>query len=596
MDSMQDNKEDRKLELVSEGSIAVLPFRNLSSEKENEYFSDGITEDLINALTKIEGLSVIARSSSFTFKNQDIDPGVAGGQLGVAYILEGSVRKAGNRVRVAAQLIKVSDCFHLFSETYDRELKDIFEVQDDISRKIAQKFTDIVGIPAAKQKLVTSATENTEAYELYLKGRYHLSKGSLEGTNSAIQYFELALIKDKNFVLPVTGLAACYTFLGGSGLMPVNEAFQQAKEYAVKSNLIDDGVAETHLALAKSFFWCDWDFKNTGCSIKKAIQLSPGNSDIHGFNSVYLMASGQLDDALIEARLSTRLDPLSVEGKFRLGEVYYRSERYLEAIEIFNEILSENSFYKQASVFKAWSHLFMGDFDQAMEIFSEIPITTEKSITFYGGLALCYNKRMQYDKVLECLQHFNAEIDSGNLQWNHYNYTLIFRALGESKKMFESLERCLEEKNTPMIFVRVDPIWNEYRKDPVFIDLVEKAFVSGKGGQTITLKTDTKEEFILDLNTLICVEAQENYSRILWAREDQLREKLLRVTLKHVEEQIASDSILRCHRSYIINTGASFTILGNSNGYRLKSAMVKEAIPVSRSLGKEIVAKLKGLQ
>jgi adenylate cyclase len=590
---MQVNKDLKNRKLVSEGSIAVLPFRNLSSEKENEYFSDGITEELINALTKIEGLSVIARSSAFAFKNQDIDPGVAGVQLGVAYILEGSVRKSGNRVRVTAQLIKVSDCFHLFSESYDRELKDIFEVQDDISRKIAQKFRDIVGIPLSKQKLVTSSTENSEAYELYLKGRFHLSKGSFEGTKSAIQYFEVALIKDKDFVLPVTGLAACYTFLGGSELMPAHEAFQKAKEYANKSNLIDDGVAETHLALAKSTFWCDWDLENTGVSIKKAIQLSPGTSGIHGFNSVYLMASGHLDDALVEARLATRLDPLSIEGKFRLGEIYYRSERYIEAIEIFIEILSENPFYKQASIFKAWSHLFLGDFDQARAIFSEIPITSEKSIVFYGGLALCYNKLMLYDKVLECLQLFNAEIDQGNLHWKHYNYVLIFRALGESKKMFESLERCLEEKNTPMIFVRVDPIWNEYRTDPVFIELVEKSFSPGKGEQTIALKTDTREEFILDLNSLICVEAQENYSRILWTQDDQLQEKLLRVTLKHIEQQVANDVIVRCHRSYIINTSAPFTILGNSNGYHLKSNLLKETIPVSRSLGKEVVAKLK---
>jgi len=209
----------------------------MSSDKENEYFCDGITEEIINALTKVEGLSVIARASAFAFKNQDIDPRKVGSQLGVAFILEGSVRKSGSKVRVTAQLIKTSDCFHLFSEVYDRELKDIFEVQDDISIKIVQEFTDKVGIPESIKVLVTSSTENIEAYELYLKGRFNLSKGSLEATKAAIQYFEAALRKDKDFALPLAGLASCYTFLGGSGLMEAGKAFKRAKEFASTSTL-----------------------------------------------------------------------------------------------------------------------------------------------------------------------------------------------------------------------------------------------------------------------------------------------------------------------------------------------------------------------
>ena len=315
---MEIHNEFHNKELVGEDSIAVLPFRNMSSDKENEYFSDGITEELINALTKVEGLNVIARSSAFAFKDQDIDPREVGSQLSVAFLLEGSVRKAGDKVRVTAQLIKVSDCFHVFSEVYDRELKDIFEVQDDISNKIVQKFTDNIGVPGAKKRLVTSSTENIEAYELYLKGRYNLSKGSLEAAKTAVQYFETALKKDKDFVLPIAGLAACYTYLGGSGLMHATHAFQKAKEYANKANLIDESVAETHLALAESSFWCDWDFKNTGLSVRKAIQLSPGTSNIHGFNSVFLMAGGKLDEALIEAQLATKLDPLSLKPKFTI--------------------------------------------------------------------------------------------------------------------------------------------------------------------------------------------------------------------------------------------------------------------------------------
>ncbi len=578
---------------ASENSIAVLPFRNMSSDKENEYFCDGITEELINALTKVEGLSVIARSSAFAFKNQDIDPREVGNQLGVAFILEGSVRKAGSKVRVTAQLIKTSDCFHLFSEVYDRELKDIFEVQDDISNKIVQEFTDKVGVPKLKRNLVTSSTKNIEAYELYLKGRFNLSKGSLEATKAAIQYFEAALKKDKDFVLPLAGLASCYTFLGGSGLMESGKAFEKAKEFASTSNLNDEGLAETHLSLAISLFWHDWDFENTGISIKKAIQLSPGTSSIHGFNSLVLMARGKIDEAFIEANLATKLDPLSLSGKFHLGELYYRSERFIEANEIFDEILAKNPYFKQANIFKAWCHLFLGDLDLAISIFKKIPITVDEHLVFYGGLAFAYYKNRQYDKVFNCLQTFNSEVDKGNLHWLNFNYTLIFRALGETEKMYEYLEKCLEMKDTPLIFINVDPLWNEFRDDPQFAALLEKTFAPVKKDRMVRLQTDTREVFTINLEDLVYVEAQENYSKIVWIDKDEVREKLLRVTLKKIEDQVVDDAIVRCHRSYIINTKVNFTILGNSNGYYLESDLLKHTIPISRSIGKEIVRKLK---
>ena len=175
---MQTQVDYNSKESVNENSIVVLPFRNISSDVENEYFSDGITEEIINALTKVNGLNVIARTSAFAFKGKDMDLRDVGTQLKVAYVLEGSVRKAGNRVRVTTQLVKASDGFHIFSETYDRELQDIFKVQDDISNKIAQKFADSIGIKKKGLNLVGSSTGSMEAYELYLKGRFNLSKDS----------------------------------------------------------------------------------------------------------------------------------------------------------------------------------------------------------------------------------------------------------------------------------------------------------------------------------------------------------------------------------------------------------------------------------
>ncbi len=305
------------------------------------------------------------------------------------------------------------------------------------------------------------------------------------------------------------------------------------------------------------------------------------------------MATGRLDEALIEAHLANKLDPLSLKGKFRLGELYYRSERFIEAIEIFDEILSENSFFNQASIFKAWSHLFLGDLELAINIFSHIPITIDESITFYGGLAFAFHKLKQIDKILECLQDFKSEVAKDYSHWLNYNYTLIFRALGETEKMFEYLEKCLNEKITPLIFIQVDPVWNEFSTDPKFMELVEKSFVSEKKDRIVLIKTDTKEELEINLKNLLYIEAQGNYSKVVWIDDDRLIEKLFRVTLKNIEDQIVDSNIVRCHRSFIINTKVKYTILGNSNGYRLKSKLLKHTIPISRRLGKEIVSKLK---
>ncbi len=179
------------------------------------------------------------------------------------------------------------------------------------------------------------------------------------------------------------------------------------------------------------------------------------------------------------------------------------------------------------------------------------------------------------------------------MHWLNFNYTLIFRALEETEKMYEYLEMCLEMKDTPLIFINVDPVWNEFRDDPHFTTLLEKSFVPAKRDRIIQIQTDTREVFTINLENLVYVEAQENYSKIVWTVDDEVKEKLLRVTLKKIEDQLTDNAIVRCHRSYIINTKVNFVIQGNSNGYCLESDLVKHTIPISRSIGKEIVRKLK---
>jgi len=242
---------------------------------------------------------------------------------------------------------------------------------------------------------------------------------------------------------------------------------------------------------------------------------------------------------------------------------------------------------------KSWAHLFVGEHDLAIDLCRNIPVTSDTYLTFYGGLAYCYHKLGKVEDVLECLKDFKSDLLSGYSHWVSYNYTLIFLALGETEKMFEHLEKSLQDRITPLIFIRVDPVWREFKDDARFISLVEKTFIPEKKDRIVSVQSDTRETLEVNLRQLVFIEAQENYSRFVWLEGDEINEKILRVTLKKIDDQIADASIVRCHRSYIINMNFPYTIRGNSNGYRLTSKKFRDVIPISRSLGKEIIARLK---
>lgn len=229
----------------AEKSIAVLPFTNMSADPENEYFSDGISEEILNALTRVEGLQVTARSSSFFFKGKNEDIRQIGSKLGVATVLSGSVRKAGKRIRTSVQLVNTADGYHIWSEVYDTDMEDIFQVQDEISLKILNRLKENFAI-RNKEAIVKAPTENLDAYNEYLKGRFHWNKSKPEDTLIAISHFEKAIEIDPNFALPYCALSYCYSFMGSAGLMLPNEAFPKTKDYTLKAIELDPNHPESH--------------------------------------------------------------------------------------------------------------------------------------------------------------------------------------------------------------------------------------------------------------------------------------------------------------------------------------------------------------
>lgn len=317
--------------MITEKSIVVLPFVNMSADPENEYFSDGITEEIINALTKVQGLKVTARTSSFAFKNKNADVRTIGQQLGVATVLEGSVRKAGKKVRITAQLIQAKDGFHLWAKNFDRELEDIFAVQDEISLLIADQIRENFGHLEIQDHLINVPTQNIEAYNLYLKGRYNHLKWDAEGISNGIKYYQESIALDPNFAQPYFGIGFSFAMRASWG--SDKTLILQAEEYLEKGLALDDQSYQGHFVRATISFWAKWDFRTAHREYKKAIALNPSFTEAEeGLAELYTVI-GDFEKAISHTKNILVLNPLSPNHYYTKGNILFLSRKYREALE-----------------------------------------------------------------------------------------------------------------------------------------------------------------------------------------------------------------------------------------------------------------------
>src|ERR1700693_5268807 len=320
---------------ASQASIAVLPLRNMSADPGNEYFSDGMTEEIINALTKIEALRVASRTSAFAFKGKDEDVRRIGAALGVQTVLEGSVRRFGKKIRVAAQLINVADGYHLWSERYDREMEDVFAVQDEIARAIAGMLK-IRLLPAEAASLAARGAEDIEAYNDYLKGRYHFNRREAP---EAIAEFERALARDPRYTSAHTGLADAYRIYGFYGGIPTLDAFDRARLAAEKARELDPDSADVHVSLALVEHYFGWDLDEEEAQLRQAIRLAPRSAAAYSWLGLKLALTHRPAEALEMARRATELEPLSANAQTHVAGVFYAEPRVEEAVAEFRRAL-----------------------------------------------------------------------------------------------------------------------------------------------------------------------------------------------------------------------------------------------------------------
>jgi len=450
-------------------SIAVLPFVNMSCDKEQEYFGDGLAEEIINALTKIPGLKVIARTSAFAFKGKEQDITKIAEALRVNTILEGSVRKSGNRIRVTAQLITASDGSHLWSERYDREMTDVFEIQDEICQAIVGKLRVEL---KADRLTFKRYTGNVEAYNLYLKGRYYASKYTRDGLAKGKQFYEQALVLDDNYALAWHGVARFYYLMGHFGFMPPKTANAQASRAIMKAQELDEMLPEAH-SMTAIFRANEFSWKESKIEFLRAIELNPESTEVWANYSYYYLTPMQSFEEAIEAsRRALELDPLSPSLQFHLGLRYFAIRQYDRAIEQLRNALELDPQYYSAHMMLGVSYILIGKFDEGIRSCKaaekhggHIPIT----LGFLGWAYAIAGKMDEARKLLSELQELSAR---------EYvppsSAALIYIGLGEINSALEWYEKAIDEHDGMIQGLHSSPIMDPIRSHPGFKALLQK--------------------------------------------------------------------------------------------------------------------------
>jgi adenylate cyclase len=453
-------------------SVAVLPFVNMSADKHDEYLSDGMTEELINALAKVPGLRVPGRTSCFAFKGKteaDIFRKV-GDQLHVNTVLEGSVRKAGDKLRVTAQLVNAADGYHLWSEDYDGDVRDIFTFQSNVAQRVVEALQIKLDVEAARA-LAKKPTENPEAHRLYLLGRYEFGKYGEAGWTSSIRYYEQALKLDPNYALAYCGLADTYAYMGGV-VMPSKEAVVKEKEFAQRAIQLEPQLAEAHLSLACALAGA-FDWRNAQVEFDRAIELNPNLAWAYEIYAWFLGGLGRLDEAIAKDKKAIELDPLNSFFQAALAYFLYHARRYDDAIVQVKKTLELDPASTLARHLLGCCLLWKGDTAGAIAEFqrSKIMVT---GAWYQGLLGYAYaisGDRSKAEQILRELEQMAKR---------QYVSTTAFAdihlGLGEKEKALDWLEKSYQDQESACWYLTVDPIYDSVRNEPRFRALVQKVF------------------------------------------------------------------------------------------------------------------------
>lgn len=452
-------------------SIAVLPFANLSADKENEYFSDGLAEDIIDALTQVAGLRVMARTSAFAFRGKEQDVREIGARLNVESILEGSVRKAGNRIRVTAQLVKVSDSYHLWSQRYDREMTDVFAIQDEISQAIVEKLRVRL---AGDRPLVKRHTENVEAYNLFLRGRHCVLRMTPEALAKGKEYLEQAIALDPDYALAYAGMAEYYWLSAFWGFRDPKQLLPKGKSAAMEAANRDDTLAEAHALSGILRGTADFDWVGAEQEFRRALELNPASPMVrYYYGHFFLRAMGRLDEALSEVRRAMELDPLSAMYNTCLAHLYYSRGQYDPAITQQRRAMDLEPSWYVPHWLLAIQYAHMGMFEKAIASAQKACELSGRNAPTVGILANAYGLAGRPSEARALLEELTTLRRTTYVP--PFAMAAVYRGLGEVDQALEWLEKGVEERDLIVVTgLRSEPRYIPFYGHPRFQALLHK--------------------------------------------------------------------------------------------------------------------------
>ncbi len=457
-------------------AIAVLPFVNMSASTENEYFSDGITEEIINALAKIKSLKVTSRTSSFFFKNKNIPIRQIGKELNVSALLEGSVRLSGNMMRITAQLIEAENDFHFWSETWDRKLENIFEIQDEISLIIADKLREQFGHLEIQDHLVEKKTSNIDAYSLFLKGKFYFNKWSPEGVQEAIIYYTKAIELDPKHVDSYIGMADCYSFLATTGFISYQEGWGKATELTYQAKELNEDLASVQYQLSNHSFFIQCDFKKSISQMARAVALNPNYAEAQQFMSFLYVISGQKEKSQRHLDLALSINPLSQETLFFRAYHNYMHEEYEVALGQLNQCLEANPKNIPAIATKPLCLLKLGRYDEVIDFFDRVPADALVADDKLGFITLAY--AMKKDEV-NTSKYFKLLLERSKTPegFSADSYLILFYAVqGLREEAFDWINNAIQRKSSLLLLRFADPLINPIKDDPRYAEIQKKIY------------------------------------------------------------------------------------------------------------------------
>ena len=574
-------------------SLLILPFRNLGPSTDDDFLSDGITEELISALTKLGHLHIASRTSSFFFKGKNFSLEEIKSKLQVSHLLEGSIRRQAEKLRITVHLTDIENGFTKWSETFNPAYGDLLSVQEEIAACITKKFTNET---VFKEMPPSVPNNDVVAYEYYLKGQYHYNLYTVEHMRKGVDWFEKAIQRQPDFALAYAGLAHGYLGLGG---YEHPSFYHKAKQAAIKSISLNDSLLEPHLSLVYLQMFYDWDWPGAEQSIQRALEINVRSAVVHRIKGVFNQVTGRPLQAVEDHEIATKHDPLNVVFLKGLARSLYLARRYGDAIVEYQKTLVLDPAFYPALEGLGFIAAAQQNWPEALEYFKRYQQAIGHPPKGWFGLGYMAGKTGDVDLAYDILQKHDKRKEEKPNQTLDLNYALIYLGLGQLDKVFTYLNNGVDKHHIYTIGALLcDPVFDEIRNDERYSRILKKigldAYAPNRSlnngiNHILKIQSDTKEKIELVANQVIYIAADGNYSRVVWKDQNKLNDRLLRITLSGVVKQLNNSTLIQTHRSFLVNIKNMDTILKEGRTVVLKNIDFNIDIPISRQKTKSVI-------